>query len=142
MKGGNGMNKWIIPFASIITSTVSNMTGSGWNRLLAILVIAMILDYITGLVAGGITGKLSSKRGIKGIGKKVIIFSIVAAAHLIDTILGNQHIIRDSTIIFYLCNEILSVIENAGRAGLPLPPFLRDAVESLRSKIKDKDESE
>ncbi|RIW35636.1 holin [Bacillus salacetis] len=136
------MNKWIIPFVSIITSTVSNMTGSGWSKLLTILVIAVILDYITGLIAGGITGILSSKKGMKGIGKKVIIFSIVAAAHLIDTILGNQHIIRDSTIIFYLCNEILSIIENAGRAGLPIPPFLKDAVDSLHRNMKDKDDSE
>ncbi|WP_421380767.1 phage holin family protein [Bacillus salacetis] len=132
------MNKFIIPFASIITSTVSNMANSGWSKLLTFLIIAMILDYLTGLIAAGINGKLSSKIGLKGIGKKVIIFSIVAAVHLIDTILGNQHIIRDSTIIFYLCNEILSIIENAGRAGLPIPPFLSSAVESLRNKIKIK----
>jgi toxin secretion/phage lysis holin len=132
------MNKLIIPFASIVTSTVSNMTTSGWSKLLTFLIIAMILDYISGLIAAGINGKLSSKIGMKGIGKKILIFSIVAAAHLIDTILGNQHIIRDSTIIFYLCNEILSIIENAGRAGLPIPPFLSGAVESLRTKIKIK----
>ncbi|WP_409251740.1 holin family protein [Bacillus sp. SCS-153A] len=132
------MYKMVIPFASIITSTVSNMTNHGWSQLLTILTIAMVLDYVTGLVAAGINGNLSSKTGLKGIGKKVLIFSMVAVAHLIDTILGNQHIIRDSTIIFYLCNEILSIIENAGRAGLPLPPFLSSAVESLRNKLKIK----
>jgi toxin secretion/phage lysis holin len=136
------MNKLIIPFASIITSTVSNMTSSGWSQLLMVLIIAMILDYITGMIAAGINGELSSSTGMKGIGKKVLIFSLVAAAHLIDTILGNQHIIRDSTIIFYICNEILSIIENAGRAGLPIPPFLRGAVKSLRNKITRKNKSE
>ncbi|MGD7024324.1 phage holin family protein [Rossellomorea vietnamensis] len=136
------MNKLIIPFASIITSTVSNMTSSGWSQLLMVLIIAMILDYITGLIAAGINGELSSSTGMKGIGKKVLVFSLVAAAHLIDTILGNQHIIRDSTIIFYICNEILSIIENAGRAGLPIPPLLRGAVKSLRNKITRKNKSE
>ncbi|EDL64987.1 prophage LambdaBa02, holin, putative [Bacillus sp. SG-1] len=128
----------VIPFASIITSTVSNMTSSGWSQLLTILIVAMVLDYVTGLVAAGINGSLSSKAGLKGIGKKILVLSLVAVAHLIDTILGNQHIIRDSTIIFYFCNEILSIIENAGRAGLPLPPFLSNAVETLRNKIKIK----
>ncbi|TYS72606.1 phage holin family protein [Rossellomorea aquimaris] len=132
----------IIPFASIITSRVSNMTSSGWSQLLMVLIIAMILDYITGLIAAGINGELSSSTGMKGIGKKVLVFSLVAAAHLIDTILGNQHIIRDSTIIFYICNEILSIIENAGRAGLPIPPLLRGAVKSLRNKITRKNKSE
>ncbi|MGD6804918.1 phage holin family protein [Rossellomorea aquimaris] len=136
------MNKLIIPFASIITSRVSNMTSSGWSQLLMVLIIAMILDYITGLIAAGINGELSSSTGMKGIGKKVLVFSLVAAAHLIDTILGNQHIIRDSTIIFYICNEILSIIENAGRAGLPIPPLLRGAVKSLRNKITRKNKSE
>ncbi|WP_456273584.1 phage holin family protein [Bacillus sp. AK031] len=132
------MNKLVIPFASVITSTVSNFTSSGWSSLLMILIIAMVIDYLSGMVAAGIEGKLSSRTGLKGIGKKLLIFSLVAVAHLIDTILGNQHIIRDSTIIFYLCNEILSIIENAGRAGLPIPPFLSGAVESLRNKIKRK----
>ena len=132
------MNKLVIPFAAILTSTVSNLTGSGWSTLLTILIAAMAIDYITGIIAAGIEGKLSSKAGLKGIGRKLLIFSLVAVAHLIDTILGNQHIIRDSTIIFYLCNEILSIIENAGRAGLPIPPFLNNAVDSLRNKIQKK----
>jgi toxin secretion/phage lysis holin len=137
-EGGKGMNKLVIPFASVITSTVFNLTSSGWSSLLTILVAAMVIDYISGLVAAGIEGKLSSKAGLKGIGKKLLIFCLVAVAHLIDTILGNQHIIRDSTIIFYFCNEILSIIENAGRAGLPIPPFLSDAIESLSKKIRRK----
>jgi toxin secretion/phage lysis holin len=132
------MDKLIIPLAAIVTSTVSNMASSGWSKLLTFLIIAMVLDYITGLIASGIKGRLSSSLGLKGIGKKIIIFIIVAATHLIDTILGIQHIIRDSTIIFYLCNEILSIIENAGRAGLPIPPFLSGAIESLRNKPKKK----
>ncbi|MGM0847127.1 MAG: phage holin family protein [Bacillota bacterium] len=136
------MNKLVIPFASIAASTVSNMTSSGWSQLLMVLIMAMILDYITGIIAAGVNGELSSKAGLKGIGKKVLIFSVVAAAHLIDTILGNQHIIRDSTIIFYVSNEILSIIENAGRAGLPIPPFIRGAIKSLRNRITRKNKSE
>nr|WP_299739690.1 phage holin family protein [uncultured Rossellomorea sp.] len=114
---------------------ILNLFGE-WNSLLTILLIAVILDYFTGMIASGIEGELSSKSGLKGIGRKVLIFALVTVAHLIDTILTNQHFIRNATIIFYLCNEMISIIENVGRAGVPVPEFLRKAVEVLKKKSK------
>ncbi|MCP3741056.1 phage holin family protein [Rossellomorea sp. BNER] len=128
------MTKFIIPFGSIVASITSSLFG-GITSLLSILVIAVIVDYFTGLIASGIQGNLSSKVGLKGIGRKVLIFSLVAVAHLIDTILGNQHFIRDATIIFYIANEFLSIIENAGRAGVPIPDFIRQAIKSLKNHL-------
>jgi toxin secretion/phage lysis holin len=101
-------------------------------------VIAVAIDYITGLIAAGILGELSSKVGLKGIGRKFIIFGLVAVAHLIDTILGDQHFIRDATVLFYIANELLSIIENAGRAGVPVPNIILNAVQSLKNRQNKK----
>ncbi len=105
----------------------------GWSSLLEILLAFVIIDYITGFVAAGIEGKLASEVGLKGIAKKVFIFVMVAAAHLADQAAGTQ-IIRDAAIFFYLANELLSIIENSGRIGLPVPPIISHAVEILKEK--------
>lgn len=107
----------------------------GWNALLGILLAFVIIDYITGFIAAGAEGKLSSEVGFKGIAKKILIFVLVAVAHLLDEALGgNNDIFRDAVIFFYLANELLSIIENSGRAGLPVPDVLRNTVEILKGK--------
>ncbi|OPX88130.1 MAG: Holin family protein [Pelotomaculum sp. PtaB.Bin104] len=106
----------------------------GWSVLLGVLLAFVAADYVTGMMAAGVEGKLSSSVGLKGIAKKVGIFILVAVAHLVDTALGNAHIFRDATIFFYLANELLSIIENTGRIGLPVPEVIQQAVEVLRGK--------
>ncbi|HHV74983.1 MAG TPA: phage holin family protein [Thermoanaerobacterium sp.] len=106
----------------------------GWSALLGILLVFVIFDYITGVIAAGIEGKLSSNAGLKGIAKKVGIFVIVAVANLVDRALGNAHIFRDATIFFYLANELLSIIENVGRSGIPIPEVIKKAVAVLQGK--------
>ena len=125
------MEKSILFVGAGVGAIILNLFGE-WDMLITFLLITVILDYFTGLIASGIEGKLSSKFGVKGIGRKVLIFSLVTVAHLIDTILTNQHFIRNATIIFYLCNEMISIIENVGKAGVPVPGFLKKAVEILR----------
>lgn len=107
----------------------------GWNALLGILLAFVIIDYITGFIAAGAEGKLSSEVGFKGIAKKILIFVLVAVGHLLDKALGGQNdMFRDATIFFFLANELLSIIENAGRAGVPIPQILQNAVEILKGK--------
>ena len=107
----------------------------GWSALLNILLAFVAIDYITGCIASGVQGKLNSQVGWKGIAKKVAIFFIVAVAHMIDVALGgNSHMIRDAAIFFYLANELLSITENAGRIGVPVPQKLLSAVEVLKGK--------
>jgi toxin secretion/phage lysis holin len=106
----------------------------GWSALLGILLTFVVIDYITGVLASATEGRLSSAIGAKGIAKKVLIFVIVAVAHLVDTSLGEAHVFRDATIFFYLANELLSILENAGRAGLPIPPMITKAVQVLQGK--------
>lgn len=105
----------------------------GWSSLLSILLAFVVIDYITGFVAAGIEGKLASDVGLRGIAKKVFIFVMVAVANLADQAVGTQ-IIRDAAIFFYLANELLSIIENSGRIGLPVPPIITQAVEILKGK--------
>ena len=106
----------------------------GWSALLSVLVAFVIFDYISGVVAASAEGKLKSKVGLIGIARKVFIFCMVAVAHLVDTALGDQSFVRDATIFFYLANELLSIIENAGRIGLPVPELIKRAVEVLKGK--------
>jgi toxin secretion/phage lysis holin len=117
-------------------AVVSYLFG-GWSIMLSILLTFVIIDYCTGLAAAAKEGKLRSDVGLWGIAKKVMIFGIVTVAHLIDTALGEAHLFRDTAIFFYLSNELLSLIENAGRIGAPIPPALQRAVEVLKSKSGD-----
>lgn len=116
-------------------SIVSYLYGS-FDSLLMIFTGLVVIDYVTGLLASGIEGNLSSKIGFKGIAKKIIIFGLIAVAHFVDQLLGNTQLIRDATIFFYMANELLSIIENAGRLGIPIPAFLKNAVNLLRNKSK------
>ncbi|MBG9794467.1 MAG: phage holin family protein [Paenibacillus dendritiformis] len=114
----------------------------GWPALLQVLLIIVAIDYVTGVMAAGAEGRLRSSIGLMGIARKVFIFFVVAVAHQVDSVLGDQHLLRDATIFFYLANELLSIIENGGRLGVPLPPVIKQAVEVLRGKgeIRDKNQ--
>lgn len=113
---------------------IGSFLFGGWPALLTVLLAFVITDYITGIIAGAIEGKLSSQVGMKGIAKKVMIFLIVAVAHLADTAVGMGNIFRDAAIFFYLANELLSILENAGRIGVPIPSAIQKAVEILNGK--------
>ena len=106
----------------------------GWSTLLGVLLTFVVIDYVSGVIAAGAEGALKSKVGLIGIARKVFIFAMVAIAHLVDSALGDQHVLRDATIFFYLANELLSIIENAGRVGLPVPTPIQRAVEVLKGK--------
>ncbi len=106
----------------------------GWSALIQILVAFVVIDYITGVLAAGINGKLNSNIGLKGIAKKVFIFIIVACGHLVDNAMGTQDIVRDAAIYFYIANELLSILENAGKIGLPVPDILKKSIDTLKGK--------
>lgn len=112
---------------------ISYMYG-GWSQLLGVLLAFVALDYITGMMAAGVEGKLASRVGLKGITKKVFIFAMVAVAHLIDGAVGDAHLFRDAVIFFYIANEVLSIIENGGRIGVPIPSVIKQAIEVLKGK--------
>ena len=108
----------------------------GFDGFLYALVVFVVVDYITGLMAAAVEKKLSSEVGFKGIFKKVvIIFSLVAVGHIVDThIIGEGSVLRTAVIFFYLSNEGISILENAARTGLPIPGKLKAVLEQLREE--------
>jgi toxin secretion/phage lysis holin len=123
-----------------IGGTAASFLFGGWSVLLNFLLVCVVLDYVSGVFAAGKEGKLSSEVGFWSIPKKVAIFAVVAIAHLVDTALGDGHLFRDAAIFFYLANEILSMTENLGRLGVPIPSVVQKAVEVLRQKSGDEKE--
>lgn len=121
---------------SLFGSLLSIFVGSV-DSFVVVLVALVVVDYMTGMIASALEGKLSSQVGFRGIIRKLLIFVLVAAAHLVDLAIGwNMHIIRDAIVFFYIANEFISIVENAGRAGVPIPAVLRKAIELLKDEIK------
>ena len=114
----------------------------GCDGLLLALVAFAAADYLTGVMCAVIDKKLSSEVGFKGIFKKVVIFALVAIGHIIDTyVIQNGSVIRTAVIFFYLSNEGISFLENAGHLGLPIPEKLKDVLEQLHDKGGNDNES-
>lgn len=118
------------------TGAVVGYLFGGWSVMLQILLALVILDYLSGLLASGVEGKLSSKIGFKGIAKKLMIFCLVAVGHLVDKAIGDGSMVQNALIFFYMGNELLSIVENAGRAGVNVPEQLKNAVQVLQGKGK------
>ncbi|QNK86276.1 phage holin family protein [Sporosarcina sp. resist] len=112
-----------------------------WSALLTILVALVAIDFVTGMTAASLDGGLKSKIGMIGIARKVFIFAMVAVAHLIDLLLvesgfESTELVMTMVIVFYAVNEILSITENAGRIGLPVPEQIKNAIEILKGGSK------
>lgn len=115
--------------------SVASFLFGGWSFALQVLIIFVFLDYVTGMVASGTEGKLSSQAGFKGIFRKVLIFVLVTMGHLVDGYLGTGNsMFRDGVIAFFVANEALSIVENSGRMGLPIPPVITRMVDALKDK--------
>ena len=113
----------------------------GADGFLYALVAFVVIDYITGVMCAVIDRKVSSEVGAKGIFKKVLIFALVGIAHIVDQqILGNASVLRTAVIFFYLSNEGISILENAGYIGLPVPQKLKDVLAQLNSQDKTDEE--
>ena len=107
----------------------------GWDGFLYALVTFVLTDYLTGLMAAAVEKKLSSEIGFKGIFRKVLIFMLVGIGHIIDArVIGDGSVLRTAVIFFYISNEGISIIENAGRIGLPIPQKLKAILEQLKTK--------
>ena len=126
---------------NVISAGFFAICGFLWGQLDGLfyaLIAFMVLDYITGIISAYIAKKLSSEVGFRGIAKKVFILILVAVGHIIDTyILGGGAVCRSAVIGFYLANEGLSILENTGKIGLPLPEKLLDVLEQLRKEDKN-----
>ena len=115
----------------------------GCDGLLYALVLFAVADYITGVMCAVSDKKLSSSVGFKGICRKVIIFMLVGIAHMIDVnIIATGSVLRTAVIFFYLSNEGVSLLENAGHLGLPIPEKLKAVLEQLHDRAEKSDSEE
>ena len=136
-------------FISVVGITASALSAlfGGFDMALATLMIFMGVDYITGLIVAGVfhksgkskTGSLESRAGWKGILRKGVTLLIVLVAARLDIIFKSSFI-RDGVIIAYIANEALSIVENAGLMGIPMPQPIKNAIEALKNKAGDKDD--
>ena len=105
------------------------------DGLLITLVIFAVVDYVTGVVSAAVNHKLNSTVGFRGIAKKLFMFVLVGVANLVDVnVLTDSAVLRGAVICFYLGNEALSIIENAGECGLPVPDKMKKLLAQLRDE--------
>lgn len=130
------MKQQILNGAVAICGALISYLFGGWTPLLGLFFFVIVLDYISGLGAAVVTGQgLSSSIGFKGLVKKFALVAIVALSHQLDTVLGTQ-VIMYGSIYFFICNELISIMENYGRMGLPMPPVLKKVILVLKNKTK------
>ncbi len=123
-----------------ITSGLIGIAGfliGEFDGLYKALLALIIADYITGVIVAVVKKQLSSEVGAKGIAKKILMLIVVAVANVLDVqIIGGGAGLRNITIIFYAANEVISLLENTGKLGLPYPPKLLDVLEQIKNKDK------
>ena len=113
----------------------------GWTSAMTTLIIFMVIDYATGLIVAGVfhrsgkskSGALESRAGFKGLCRKGMILLILLVACRLDLMLGTGYI-KDCVCIAFVVNETLSIIENAGLMGVPIPQVLIKAIDVLKAK--------
>lgn len=119
---------------------VAGLLG-GFDKMLSVLCVFMVVDYITGWIVAILghslkteSGHLNSQVGAKGIAKKCFILLMVLLANALDTVLETNAVFRSMVIWFYVANEGLSIVENAALAGFPFPQGLKDVLEQIKKR--------
>ena len=134
------MKNGICTAVGVAGGFVASLFG-GWDAALTTLLLFMVIDFISGLVVAGVfhnstkseTGTLQSFAGWKGLCRKCMTLLFVLIAYRLDLAIGVNYI-RDTVIIGFIANELISIIENAGLMGLPLPEVITQAIDILKKK--------
>lgn len=124
----------------LIISSIGGVLGvflGGMDGLIYALLAFSVIDYVTGIMCAIDKKELSSSVGFKGIVRKIIIFSLVGVANILDVyILGHVGVLRAAVIFFYLSNEGISILENTSKLGLPVPEKLQNILQQLNKEEK------
>lgn len=134
------MKSAICTAVGIVGGAVASLFG-GWTASLTTLLILMAIDYASGLVVAGVfhaspksaTGALESRAGLKGLIRKFYMLLFVLIGHRLDVAVGTTYI-RDAVCIAFMANELLSIVENAGLMGLPIPDVITNSIDILKQK--------
>lgn len=137
------MKNAICTAIGIVGGFIANLFG-GWDAALTTLVIFMAIDYASGLIVAGVfhaskktdSGTLESRAGWQGLCRKGMSLLIVLIGHRLDLAIGVNYI-REAVIIGFMANETISIVENAGLMGLPLPSVITKAIDVLTAKAED-----
>lgn len=137
---GENLKNIICTTTGLAGSIIAALFG-GWDTGIATLILFMGIDFLSGLAVAGIfknsskteTGALESRAGWKGLCRKSMTLLFVLIAHRLDLSIGTNYI-RDTVVIGFMANELLSIVENAGLMGLPLPAVLSKAIDILNQK--------
>ena len=136
------MKEGICTGIGVVGGVIASLFG-GWDAALITLVIFMGIDYITGLIVAGVfhnsgkseNGTLESLAGWKGLCRKGVTLLVVLVACRLDLVMGSNFI-RDAVVIAFIANETISIIENAGLMGIPIPAVITKAIEVLKNKAE------
>ena len=136
------MKQMICTICGLIGSSVAAFFG-GWTSGMTTLLIFMTVDYVSGLLVAGVfkksnktsTGKLESRAGWKGLCRKGVTLLIVLVACRLDMTIGTTFI-KDATVIGFIVNETISLIENAGLMGVPIPKAIEKGIDVLKNKAE------
>lgn len=134
------MKEGICTAAGIFGSMIAAVFG-GWDEALITLIIFMVVDYISGMIVAGVfhnskkttTGTLESRAGWKGLCRKCVTLLFVIVAERLDVVMGVDYV-RNAVIIGFIANELISIVENAGLMGIPLPKAIQNAIDILTAK--------
>lgn len=136
------MKQSIFTIIGIIGGTIASYFG-GWDDAVITLIMFMAIDYISGLVVAGIfhkskktqSGALESRAGLKGLIRKGMMLLIVLIAYRVD-ITMHTTIAKDAAVIGFIANELISIVENCGLMGIPLPEKLTNAIDVLKKSTE------
>ena len=139
----SGVKVAILGGIGVVGSVIAEVFG-GWDAAMITLVTLMIIDYIMGVLVAAVwhnspkseSGTLESRAGWKGLCRKGVILLIVLIAARLDILLGTSNIVRNAAIIGYSANELISVVENAGLMGVPIPSVIQKAIDVLQKKAE------
>lgn len=127
------MEKYFNVIVAILATFFTYLFGS-WDLALQVLIVFMVLDYLTGVLHAYLIGQLSSEVGFKGLVKKCMILVVLIIGVMLDRILGaGTWVFRTLVCYFYIANEGISLLENVGNIGIPIPNKIRNALEQLNN---------
>ena len=146
MRRDNMMKNGVCTIVGTVGGFIASLFG-GWDTALATLLIFMAVDYATGLIVAGVfhksqkteNGALESRAGWKGLCRKGTSLLVVLVAYRLDLVIGSNFV-KDATIIAFIANETISIIENAGLMGAPIPAVVVKAIDVLKQKADDSQE--
>ena len=134
------MKETICTVLGLVFGYIASLFG-GWDAAISTLVFFMAMDYITGLIVAGVfhssgkteNGALESSVGWRGLCRKGMTLAVALVACRLDMVIGSN-LLRDAAVIAFIANETISIVENAGLMGVPVPPVIVQAIEVLKKK--------